>query len=223
MQAQLHRYKAEWIKVDAGSALAYPVLAVTVMTAVGVTLKQGGLLTGWYFSPYLLVVGLIANRVCLRAGLLTAALSALSHEYVFAGSHLSLDWPTPEMLIGYLSTIPLAVVVARRVDWMPPAPMHDTHTSDVMPFTQTDRSEGGSTRYWAVEPSGVWADDVLVGAAYGRVYVDLLRRSAAPPMGWILRDMIKAGKWTGVEAGFASIVAKAASRRRHPSDESYDS
>jgi len=219
MQAQLHKYKAQWIKVDAASVLAYPVLAVSLMTMAGMLAKNSGLLGGWYYAPYAAIVGLISNRVCLRAGLITALLSAVSHEYVFAGKSMGFDWPATEQLLGYLSTIPLAVAVGRRVDWIPPPPQPTDAVSEPMPFTQSDRNRADKPRsYWAVEPSGAWSDDVDVGVAYGRIYVDRLRRSAAPPMSWVIRDMIKAGRWTGVEAGFASTIAGAASLRSDADD-----
>lgn len=61
---------ARFVRVNAISIQVYPLIAITAMTIIGYVLKcNEGLLRGWYFTLYALMVAVIANRVCVAAGL----------------------------------------------------------------------------------------------------------------------------------------------------------
>lgn len=65
---------------------------------------------------------------------------------------------------------------------------------------------------WHVEPTFDWAADCGVGSDYAILYIDLARSEFAPPLCWIVRDMIRVGQWTGIEAGFLSTIGANALR-----------
>jgi hypothetical protein len=89
---------------------------------------------------------------------------------------------------------------------MPPAPE--------LPFVSDHperraRSLHGTGRcFWDVQTSGDWCADCEVGAEYGQLYLEHLRRTGKPDplMCWIVADMIATGRWSGVECGFVQTV-----------------
>jgi hypothetical protein len=67
-------------------------------------------------------------------------------------------------------------------------------------------------RYWDVLPSGSWKEDVQIGSEYARIYLHWACKGLGPLPCWVVRDMIAAGSYTGVEAGFIQGIT--AARRR---------
>ena len=66
---------------------------------------------------------------------------------------------------------------------------------------------GNGRRYWGVISSGNWVDDCQVGEEYGRIYLERVKSGEPYPLlCWIVRDMIVAGRFTGVECGFIQCV-----------------
>lgn len=51
------------------------------------------------------------------------------------------------------------------------------------------------------------ADAVMLGREFLRVY---LQRRSAPPLAWIVKDMMRGGHFGGVETGFVSALERAA-------------
>ena len=72
--------------------------------------------------------------------------------------------------------------------------------------------------FWTAAPNGEWAQDVKQGQALGAAYLAALNDGTAPPLGWVLRDMIRQGQYTGVEAGFAYAIAAAVQLRAGAAD-----
>lgn len=68
-------------------------------------------------------------------------------------------------------------------------------------------SRGGC---WDVAPTGDWDADNQTGAAYGRAYVEAMFHPETPLLCWIVKDIIQAGRYTGIEAGFFFVVQRAA-------------
>lgn len=68
---------------------------------------------------------------------------------------------------------------------------------------------GNGRCYWDVISTGDWAEDCRVGEEYARIWFEA--STSMPPLAWILRDMVAAGRWTGVEVGFiqAALAQKA--------------
>jgi len=67
----------------------------------------------------------------------------------------------------------------------------------------------GDERFWSVAASGDWGEDSRKGAEYARLYVAHMRATGRGPLlSWIVKDMIKAGTWTGIEAAFLVAVGQ---------------
>ena len=94
----------------------------------------------------------------------------------------------------------------------PAQPRRDTYNGD-LPFVrnQNDRN-AGKRIFWFVQSGGAWIEDCRVGHEYGRIFLDRRQRFGAPLLTWIIRDMIRAGRFSGVEAGFLGVIAGALPR-----------
>jgi hypothetical protein len=83
-----------------------------------------------------------------------------------------------------------------------------------LPFTsQSDDLDASlirtGKRFWTVTPSGNWIEDCKLGEEYARLYLERINTgSSTPLMCWIVADMIKAGRYTGVECGFIQAVSR---------------
>lgn len=79
----------------------------------------------------------------------------------------------------------------------------------VLPFVT--EAESGA-KFW--DPSlaqGHDATDIGIGESYARLALDVARRLEMPGLiCMVLRDMVAAGKFTGLEAGFVVVVSSAA-------------
>lgn len=80
-----------------------------------------------------------------------------------------------------------------------------------LPFVQFGYDLEGDRRtssFWNVRASHVWAVDDQIGREYGRLFLNArqARVPGTPPLSMIMRDMVKAGRWTGVEAGFNAVI-----------------
>lgn len=204
-----------WIRVDSWSTIAYPAIMVGVLTLAGEIAVSMGWLKGWYSSPYVAICAIAANRICLRAGLWCAVFSILAHSYVFVGTRWAWEWPPVEQALSYASMLVVPYLVGRRERVITLSPHDDSGalgSSVALPFTQDGNSHSERRMFWVVEPSHNWRDDNHLGSEYGRIYLDHVRRTQRGPLlPWIVADMIKAGRWTGVEIGFLSAVGRAAS------------
>lgn len=212
MVTRLGRHRYEFVRVDIGSVIIFSAIGVAIMVAVGKLVTAGGLVQSFYASPFVALSALMANRVCIRAGMLTAALGCVAHEFVFAMPYYQLNVPSAEQALAYSSNFLAAYLVARRTPHVPPA-KHPSAADGALPFTATNSDS--TRKFWVVSGAGHdWADDVAVGAEYGRIYIEALRASGpAPALSWIIRDMIGAGRFTGVEAGFVLALARAARQK----------
>lgn len=220
MQAQLVRRTYHWVRVDWISVIGYPVIGVIVISMVGMLAKTLLPMSGWYYAPYAIVIAACSNRVCVRAGVVAAGLSALSHDMIFTPPVWQLSWPGLEMAIGYASGFGLALLVGRKIVHETVVVPRDVGLSESLPFVDKDRGQD-QRLFWVVEPSGEWTDDAAVGASYAQVWLHRLAAGTAPPLGWIVRDMIKAGRWSGIEAGFLRMISnvRASISHDHPQNQ----
>lgn len=210
MQGRFVAREYVWISVDPLSTVLYPVAIVAVMTVLGEIALSFGWLRGWYSSAYVMGCALVANRVCLRAGIVCAGLSAITHSYVFVHPRWAFEVPPPEQAIAYFTMFVVAYAVGRREAVRRPPTDDPIVPGATMPFTAESRHDD-TRRFWVVESSGDWSEDTQVGSEYGRIYLECARRShRAPLLGWVVADMIRGGRYTGVEAGFLSVVGRAA-------------
>jgi hypothetical protein len=72
-------------------------------------------------------------------------------------------------------------------------------------------TDGGEVEWWSAAPSGHDATDVGLGESYARLAIDVARTFELPLLiAFILRDITKSGRFSGVEAGFIAVIASAA-------------
>jgi hypothetical protein len=197
------------------------------LTGFGIIAERIGIVDQWYGgAPFVALVAVIASRLGLRSALLAAALSALALNYFFlpVGQPDGFSWPDRVHWTLYGSMLIVACLVARTR-----AP-NDPTTFDRgqnLPFTghtdtnNTDRPGGLHSNgwvFWDVRPTGDWSADTHLGAEYCRIWASRAQHGERRPLlSWVLHDMIKAGKWSGIEAGWASALEQRAFRRQ-PSD-----
>lgn len=64
--------------------------------------------------------------------------------------------------------------------------------------------------YWHVTPSGDAAADAETGRRYAGLLVEHLRTggAAASDLGYVIEDMVKAGRWSALEEAFVDELAQ---------------
>lgn len=185
----------------------FPVGVVSVFTAVGLILERVGIVKGFYASPFVLAVVLASLRSGRTGGYLGALLSAVAFNFVFVHPQFSFTIPSTEEWLAYGSMFGAAYVVG-GIRHTPPQQTDIDRYSGGLPFVRDNDTDSKDRRvFWDVESSGVWLDDCTVGHQYGQIFMARRMRYGAPILSWIVRDMIRAGRYTGVEAGFVSAVA----------------
>jgi hypothetical protein len=189
--------------------------AMVVLTVAGLAVER--FLSEWYGgAPAVALVAIIASRLGMRSALLAAVIGIATTDYFFIHAW-GLDWPRSLGELGiYLSMLAAAVFVARPAP--PPAAAVFDRGPD-LPFTSRQNGDNGNPgptlhgnawRYWDVQPSGSWTDDCQVGAEYLRIWLNRARsRESHPLLPWVVHDMIRGQRWSGVEAGFASALERA--------------
>lgn len=201
------RQKCAFVRVDSASVILIPLLAVSIAIGLGYFLITMGVVKSIYSSPFVALCAAVSNRVCLRAGMVAAFLSVLAHEFCFAAPYLSLDWPSMEQTLAYGANFAAAYLVARRC---PPTPEAAARSDGSAPLPFIGTTGQSDKSFWVAAGGKNWTEDVTVGSEYARIYLD----QARTPLVWIIRDMVKTGRWTGVEVGFVSVVGRAAVIRR---------
>lgn len=200
------RDQYRYVKVDPKAVIATSTISTVGITTLGVIGTHFGAIEALYTSPYVLLAALCSNRVCIRAGLISAGLGIILHSAI----NVPIYGIAHAQVISYFSMIAVAILVARRVH-IDHVPRLLNPPSDTLPFVSTNGDGDQSIRsFWDVRPSGVWGEDCEVGEAYGQVYVNSCRHSKSPlPLAWVCEEMIRRGKMTGIEVGFFSSLARA--------------
>lgn len=202
------RRRYAFVRVDSGSVILIPLLVLTVAIGLGHLLISIGLVMSIYSSPFVALSAFVSNRVCLRAGLVTSFLSVLAHEFFFVAP-LGFNWPSPEHALAYAANFAAAYLVARRVP-LDTTPRRNDLGAAALPFVGSTTATPEKS-FWVVDGGGGdWTEDCVVGSEYARLYL----AHARTPLPWIMKDMVAAGKWTGVEAGFCAVVGRAAALGR---------
>ncbi len=166
--------------------------------------------------PLIVAVGAVANRVCVRSGLIAATLAALAFNFFMAPPVYEFSIPTWRQLVLFGCMYALAFIVAPRRPRSGCAQVYDRN--DDLPFTSRSSPNGkdGLHRgvhdnglvYWDVRPTGDWRQDCEIGIAYARMYIDrAVRGEPRPLLCWVIRDMVRTGRFGGVETGFAQGLA----------------
>jgi len=164
---------------------------------------------------YVAAVAVIANRIGLMAALVATLAAMPQINYFVIAPRDAFTVPTMVELSAYVCMIGVALMVTPNLRLRSRKRTWDAGTE--LPFTHRDRSPEGAqasmhgmgVRFWSVTSTGKWSEDVAVGEEYARIY--LARATTGelrPPMAWIVADMIKAGRFSGVEAGFLQGVCR---------------
>ena len=110
----------------------YPVAAVVLCTALGLAAERLAIVKGFYASPYMLVVALVAVKYGRHSAYVAAALSALAFDLVFVTPRWVLVWPTNEEWMAYASMALAAHVVGGYRPQAPAQPRRDTYNGDLV-------------------------------------------------------------------------------------------
>jgi hypothetical protein len=193
------------------AAVAIAIACVVGMSLVGFALERFGFVRGFYASPYVALVTAITLRLGRIPGYVAAIASALAFNFVFAAPsptlRMAFSLPGNEELLAYASMLAVVYFVSATIPPRTPERNSGRYTGP-LPFVREDEDDDGPRRnFWSVISTGEWSSDNDVGQEYGRIYIDRIRLGAAPLLCWIVRDMIRAGRYSGVEAGFMSAVS----------------
>lgn len=191
-----------------GTWWLFPIAMVLACTGIGLCLEKFQIVRGYYASPYVMIVAWSALRAGRMGGLLAAALSGLIWNVVFV-TPSGIHWPTNEELLAYLSMVGAAWIVGG----------YRPHSGErvvlryagSLPFVRSARANDDQKErcFWDVLPTGSWSFDTSVGEEYARIYLERCKTYGAPALGWVVRDMIRSGSYTGIEAGFVGGLAAA--------------
>lgn len=202
---------------DAHSLYLIPLGIAAGITVINLSLAGLGLVKYGYFSPYVAACAIISSRYCIRSGMVAAVSSVFMWNVLVLPPMLEVNLPTVAEAVAYFSAFVAAVATAPRkktVATPSEAEMVPRKKDDGLPFTSKKRNGSGDIEasFWCVSPTYIWTDDDTVGREYGRIYVEALQRGEMniPPLSYVVQDMIKGGDHTGMEAGFMSMVEKAA-------------
>ncbi len=195
------------------SVVAWPIWAVAILTIGSLVAVRLGIIPWPYVSTYVAAVAIVSNRVCVRAGVMTAVLSAPVYNFLFTGGpHVGFTSPDPGEITAYIAMIVVALVIAPRTQSSSDGSRRQNDAGTDLPFTRRDRGNGQSDSlhgsgvcFWDVQPSGVWTADCEVGAEYARIFMERVKAGEPRPLlSWIAYDMVRRGpgNFSGVEAGF---------------------
>jgi hypothetical protein len=68
--------------------------------------------------------------------------------------------------------------------------------------------EGTTTSFWNVAPTGDWTSDNEIGRCHADDCVAYIQETGNQAvLGAVVRSMIAAGRYTGIEAGFSARIA----------------
>lgn len=219
-------WQRRWDFNGSPKKLVIAALAIATVDVLGMVAEHYTLVPQFYGAPFVAVVAVIASRLGMRSGLLASTIASLSCNYLFQGDppHGGFNWPTSGEWLIYLSMFAVSIAVA-RVRQPPNTRVFDRGPD--LPFTsrsdgQDGKPNGGGMEgspwvYWDVRPSGKWAEDTHLGTEYLRILDNRFRNSElVPQLSWIFHDMVRMGRWSGVESGFCSALQKLAFRREAP-------
>lgn len=196
----------------------WPIAVVSILTFANLALGWAGLSPYGYFSPYVAASAIVASRLCVRAGLLTALLSIVTWNFFVVPPILAFNPPKTAEVIAFTAAVVAGIWAAPRAKPKPPPQALDR--KGPLPFVRRADTGNGNGKAnghteascWDVAASGAWAEDDNYGRQLGRIWVDHRQSRVidTPPLAFVLQDMIRAGQFTGIEAGFANALERAA-------------
>ncbi len=192
-----------------------PVVSVSVLTAIVSLLTNLPVLERGCFFLYVGLAAALAARFGRLAALVAtaAAIPQINHLVI---PPVGFQVPSLAELAAYAAMVWVTFAVTPHDETCGAPPRgREYDAGTALPFTRRDRNPSGEAaslhgkgvRFWVVEPTGQWAADVVVGEEYARLFLNRVQaKERRPLLGWIVRDMIAAGRYSGIEAGFLSGV-----------------
>lgn len=185
------------VAIQFGGLLLAGSLAYAVLMWTGRTTGLAGI--------FLIAVLAISHTLGLRQGLIAAGLSFPWINIIHAPDR-AFSIPTVNEVVVYVVILISAWIVGRSHDRIvaldkPVILRPPSRSGSALPFTG-----GTSKSFWQVMPSGDWIADCEVGAAYAAIYARHVKENSGIPLCWIVQDMIKSGRYTGIEAGFMGEI-----------------
>ncbi len=184
--------------VAVAAAAVSTLLGGLLLWATGSTVGVGGLY----------VIGVSAAARCgSRRAALAVAIVAIAGVNFFVVPHWQFDWPTINQIILYLTFVGLAFLAGQASIGPEQAGSTGGGAKDALTLANIN-----GTKYQAPpadsDPSN-YARDCKIGAmlAYRQIN-DIVVNRTPEALIWRLRDIVRAGKWTGMEVGFASALAR---------------
>ena len=187
------------------------IVAVAVVTAASLLARRLQISSSPFTAPFVFACAVLANKRGLCAGL-TAAVASMGAFNFFlssAGPPYEFNVPTTFEAIAYVLMVAVSFLVAKgEIAAEEPAATGDERGAVDLPFTANEHNEDGTLKrvFWDVRASGSWAEDCAVGSQYGRIYLHALGLAKRPLLCWIVRDMMHAGTYSGVETGFLQAL-----------------
>jgi hypothetical protein len=203
----------------AGQSRAFELFSILTTGVIITVAVEESFRIGWCDDPpiglYFLAAVYASRTRGLHSGLLTAILGSFCFNFFLSQKpHIGFQMPVAREASAHILMLVSVFVVRRNLR---PKCVEEPNTGEgyVLPFTSSSAEPSGlhgtGHRYWDVVPSGDWCADLEVGEEYARMWLHLVRtQRPRPVISWILGDMIAAGKFTGVEAGFVLRIAEAA-------------
>lgn len=191
-----------------------PLAVVTMITIANLAMAWAGLVEYGYFSPYVAASAGVSARLCIRSGMLTALLSIFTWNFLIVPPVLALSVPSVAEAVAWMAAIAAVALCAPRIK--PGAPAKPVDRKAPLPFvrskTQNGKGPSQDASCWAPLRTGNWQSDDHYGRQIGRLWIDKRQSGepGAPPLSFIVHDMIGEGEWSGVEAGFAHAIERAA-------------
>lgn len=154
------------------------------------------------FAPVMVAaVWLATIRDGLWPGVLSGVLMALAFDGIWIGrGQIGSD---PVATATALATFTFTVAVAQwALQRHVPLARRRSHQPVGLPFVR-------GRSHWAVTETGDWVTDAHNGEVHAAALVAELRAGAGgETLAWAIRDMIARGRYSGIEAGFASALAR---------------
>lgn len=204
------------MRAELGVAMA----AATLPTAAGAALLWATGSTVGIGGLYVIGVGVAAKCASRRAAL-AVAIVAIAGVNFFVVPHWQFDWPNSNQIVLYLTFIGLAFLAGQASAVSAKASGGSGGgTKDGLTLANVNGVKYPPAHVDS-DPSA-YAQDCEIGAMLAHRQINEIVINRTPEaLIWRLRDIVRAGKWTGVEVGFSSALARHLARTL-PVDRQYD-
>lgn len=68
--------------------------------------------------------------------------------------------------------------------------------------------------FWSIAGTGVWDQDCFTGYALAEDFLEVMRADHPFLLGWVVQDMVRKGRFSGVEYGFLARIGECIAHRQ---------